>query len=343
MELPFMPTPPTRRLAFSLPLGTFDLDRLHPELWEVDEAAGTAVVGLDGHWPRLLIGLSKTGLLMASVSAGPVSFAAALMPPRFEPIPDSAEWICLESGTQFCPANFGGALAVIERCGQQQMMSIQIFDRTGEGCLKLLATNLTDVAALEELVRRHACGRSRMYFGDRAAPPRVVERVPDAATVRSLWSGLRRTLPETFFPGMGEVTRQRALAVAGADHAWPVPSSAVSRLLEAMTLADAPMGGAVRNGAVFLPVGFYPNRWGHCECGVTFFSESVQLTLRRTLNQAQTWVTRFTQGSAEVLCLEIYDEHEQFCAGIGLRPEAARHHHQLWNEMLREYLEVTPA
>ncbi len=323
------------RIAFSFVQGTFDIDRMKPVLWQVEEDTASAHVQLDARWERLLPALSKVGILMACAPSGPATVAVALENARLEPVPNSADWVCLDSGMEVCPANLGGVIAAIEGLeGGQETASLQFFDRNGEGCLKLMATNRTDIAAFEALVGRHAAARHSTSFGNRVMPPSQGGDSPDAQTVRSLWDGLRRTLPETFFPGLEGVSRRRALAVAGPDHAWQVRTTSVSSLMRVMTLADAPLGVGLRNQAVFLPVGMYPSHWNDCACGTTFFSTAAQVTLRHLIHQSETWVTRFIVKSREVLCLELYDRQGRFCAGVGLRPEATPAQQEQWNDWL---------
>lgn len=323
------------RIAFSFVQGTFDIDRMKPVLWEVDEDTASAHVQLDARWERLLPALSKVGILMACAPSGPATVAVALEHARFEPVPNSSDWVCLESGMEICPANLGGVIAAIEGLeGGLETASLQFFDRSGDGCLKLMATNRTDIAAFEALVGRHATARHTANFGSRAVTPSKGGEPPDARTVRSLWDGLRRTLPETSFPGLEGVSRRRALAVAGPEHAWQVRTTAVSSLMRVMTLADAPLGIGLRNEAVFLPMGMYPSHWNDCACGTTFFSTAAQVTLRHLIHQSETWATRFFVKDREVLCLELYDRQGRFCAGIGLRPEATRAQQDQWNEWL---------
>ncbi|HEY1049341.1 MAG TPA: ChuX/HutX family heme-like substrate-binding protein [Prosthecobacter sp.] len=324
------------RIAFSFVQGTFDIDRMKPVLWEVEEDTASAHVQLDARWERLLPALSNVGVLMACATSGPATVAVALDSAFFEPVPNSADWVCLESGMEICPANLGGIIAAIEGLeGGQETASLQFFDRNGDGCLKLMATNRTDIAAFEALVRRHAGGRHTAHFGTPVTPSSPGEgTTPDARTVRSLWDGLRRTLPETSFPGLEGVSRRRALAVAGPEHAWQVRTTSVHSLMRVMTLADAPLGVGLRNEAVFLPVGMYPSHWNDCACGTTFFSTAAQVTLRHLIHQSETWVTRFIVKSREVLCLELYDKQGRFCAGVGLRPEATHAQQEQWNDWL---------
>lgn len=330
----------SNRIAFSFVPGTFDIARMKPALWEVDEEMGSAHVPLDARWERLLPALSRTGTLMACAPSGPATVAVALEQARFEPVPNSADWVCLESGIEICPANLGGVIAAIEELeGGQQTASLQFFDRHGEGCLKLLATSRTDLAGFEGLVGRHATVRQSTHFGSEVSRP-LLDAEPDPQTVRSLWDGLRRTLPETSFPGQEGVSRRRALAVAGAERAWQVRSTALPPLLRAMTLADAPLGMGLRNSAVFLPAGMYPSHWSDCACGTTLFSTAAQLTLRHLIHHSEVWVTCFIVKSQEILCLELYDKHGSFCTGIGLRPEATSAQLAQWNEWLYRAAEV---
>lgn len=325
------------RIAFSFEPGTFDIDHMNPTLWEVDEEMGSAHVQLDARWARLLPALGRAGILMACAPSGPATAAVALERARFEAVPDSADWVCLESGVEICPANLGGVIAALEGLETgQQTASLQFFDRQGDGCLKLLATNRTDIAAFEDMVRRHASARHTAHFGQKAAASsRWVTATPDARTVRSLWDGLRRTLPETSFPGLEGVSRQRALAVAGPEHAWRLRTASVPSLLRVMTLADAPLGIGLRNEAVFVPLGMYPSHWSDCVCGTTFFSTAAQFTLRHLIHESEAWVTRFVAHRREVLCLELYDHEGRFCAGVGLRPEATNGQQEQWAEWLR--------
>ncbi len=328
----------SNRIAFSFEPGTFDIGRMKPGLWEVDEETGSAHVQLDARWARLLPALEKTGILMACAPSGPATAAVALEQARFEPVPNSADWVCLESGMEICPASLGGVIAAMEQLETgQQTASLQFFDRQGEACLKLLATNRTHVAAFEDLVRCHAGGRTGGRFESESWTPAPLETVPDARAVRSLWNGLRRTLPETSFPGLEGLSRRRALAVAGRGHAWQMRTTAVPSLLRVMTLADAPLGIGLRNEAVFLPAGMYPSHWSDCVCGTTFFSTTAQITLRHLIQRSEAWVTRFVVGTREVLCLELYDQHGRFCAGLGLRPEATRAQHEQWNDWLTRH------
>lgn len=332
---------PTRfphRIAFSFTPGTFDIERMRPDIWSYDDESGSAHAQLDACWSRLLPALSKLGLLMACAPSSPVTAAVAIKAARFEPVPDSADWVCLETGIELCPANLGGVLAALEPLESgQQTASLQFFDRCGEGCVKLLVTSRSDIAAFEDLVRRHAMSRHIAHFGPAgSAVSLLLDAEPDAQAVRSLWGGLRRTLPTSAFPGLEGVSRRRALGVAGLRHAWRARETAVMPLIRAMTLADAPLGIGVRNDAVFLPVGMYPTHWADCCCGTTFFAGASQLTLRHELNRSEAWVTRFELHGEEILCLEIYDNAGRFSAGLGLRPEALSVHRTQWNHWLRE-------
>ncbi|MBE2284398.1 MAG: hypothetical protein IAE77_13155 [Prosthecobacter sp.] len=328
----------TSRIAFSFHRGALDVDRMSPACWTFDEETGCAHAQLDARWERLLPALEKIGLMMACAPSGPVTTATAVGRLRFAAVPDSAEWVCLETGIELCPANLGGVLAAMEPVeGGRMTASLQFFDRSGEGCLKLMLTNHSDVVAFEDFTRRHAMPRHIAHFGPSgAAASLLLAGEPDAREVRSLWSGLRRTLPTSAFPGMEGVSRLRALAVAGPQHAWQVRESAVLPLVRAMTLADAPLGVGVRNEAVFLPVGLCPGNWADCCCGTTFFASAAQLTLRHELNACQCWVTRFELRGSEVLSLEIYDATGRFRAGLGLRNEAHPIQREQWNHWLRE-------
>lgn len=275
---------------------------------------------------------------MACAPSNPVTAAVALKGARFEPVPHSHDWVCLETGVEICSAKLGGVLATVEPLeGVQQTAALQFFDRSGEGCLKLLVTNRSDITAFEHLVSCHAMPQHITPFGPTGSDASLaLGTEPDAQAVRSLWGGLRRTLPTSTFPGLEGVSRRRALGVAGPQHAWQIRETAVMPLIRAMTLADAPLGIGVRNEAVFLPAGMCPTHWADCCCGTTFFAGTSQLTMRHELSHAQAWVTRFEVHGRETLCLEIYDQAGNFRAGLGLRPEAMPTHHIQWNHWLRE-------
>ncbi len=328
----------SQRIAFSFSPGIFDIKRMQPAFWDCDEESGSAHVQLSARWHRLLPMLSHCNLMMACAPAGPVTAAVAVPRLRFEPVPDSSEWVCLESGIELCPANLGGVLAALEPLhGGQYAASLQFFDRSGEGCLKLMLTNRSDLSAFEHLVLKHATPQYVARFAQSgAAPTAAPKEKPDAHSVRRLWNGLRRTLPMNTFPGLEGVSRRSALAAAGPEHAWRVREDAVLPLIRAMTLADAPLGLGVRNDATFLPAGLYPAHWADCCCGTTFFASTTQVTLRHEINESEVWAVRFMVNGEEILSVEVYDCCGSFRAGLGLRHEAHALHRQQWNYWLRE-------
>ncbi|SKB05369.1 Haem utilisation ChuX/HutX [Prosthecobacter debontii] len=322
------------RIAYSFPAHTFDLRRVKPEsCFDADDGAAMAI-HLDGRWDKFFKNLRNLGLVMVTASRGPISMASAWEKPVFQSYPGTDEWICLETGSEIRPAAFGGAMAVVENVGDQQVASFQFFDRHGEGCLKILVTNWSDHEAYEDLVSRHASGRRTLDFGQKSEA-RTEMPSPAQGNVRNLWNGLSRSLPDSAFPGLEGVSRLSALEMAGQDLAWRLPRRVVRQALQNMTLAQVPLGGAVRNEAVFLPTGFYPTHWGDCRCGTTFFGEASQLTLRGCVHRGQAWATRFQVGSEEALCIEFYNAHRDFCGGIGLRSEAGPWQREQWKDLLK--------
>lgn len=211
------PTHSPHRIAFSFAPGIFDIERMNPLLWSYDDECGSAYVQLDGCWSRLLPALGKIGWLMACAPSSLVTAAVALNGARFESVPDSTDWVCLETGGEICTAKLGGVLATLEPLeGAQQSAALQFFDLNGEGCLKLLVTNRSDITAFEHLVSRHSMPQHITPFGPTGSDASLVLGTePDAQAVRSLWGGLRRTLPTSAFPGLEGVSRRRALGVAG--------------------------------------------------------------------------------------------------------------------------------
>ncbi len=323
------------RIAYSFPAHTFDLRRVRPEwCFEADGGAALAI-HLDGQWTDFFSNLRELGLVMVTAAHGPLSLAVAWERPLFQSYPGGGEWVCLSSGAELRPAALGGGMAVVETVGDQQVASFQFFDRGGEGCLKVLVTNWSDHEVFEDLVARHASGRRTHPFGQKSEvrnePP-----APDSQTVRQLWKGLSRSLPDSAFPGMEGVSRLSALEAAGQDLAWRLPRRVVRQALQSMTLGQVPLGGVVRNEAVFLPSGFFPTHWGECGCGTTFFGEASQMTLRGCGHRGQTWATRFELGGEEVICIEFYDVRGEFAGGVGLRPEAASWQRDQWADVIKE-------
>ncbi len=324
------------RISYSFPDHTFDLQALCPRhVFEADERTALAVQ-LDGDWPRIFQRLSDLDLILACAGHGPVSMASAWAVSEFDEYPGAHSWICLESGVEITPAAFGGGMAVIEQAASgQQLASLQFYDRQGEGCLKLLLTHGSDLDAFESLVRAHASGRRTVQFGPKLRDHQSPGAVVDTAAVRAAWDGLSRSLPDSSFPGLEGISRHDALSAAGQDRAWRLPRWVVRQTLQSMIEHAVPLGGAVRNEAVFLPVGFWPTHTGQCQCGVTLFGETSQFTLRGGQIAGDTWATRFTRGSQEVICVEFYDDRGAFAAGLGIRHEAAEWQRALWNEMLK--------
>ncbi|MES2595987.1 MAG: hypothetical protein V4662_11655 [Verrucomicrobiota bacterium] len=251
------------RISYSFPESTFDLEALCPRhVFEADGGSALAVQ-LDGRWPRLFRHLHELDLILACAGHGPVSMASAWAAPQFDGYPGSGTWLCLDSGAELTPSALGGGMAVIEQGATgQQLASIQFFDRDGQGCLKLLLTNGSDLDAFESLVRAHACGRKMTQFGLKPRASCRSESVPDTVMVRAVWDGLSRSLPDSSFPGLEGVSRHDALVAVGQDKAWRLPRWVVRQTLQSMIEHAVPLGGAVRNEAVFLPAGFWPTHSG---------------------------------------------------------------------------------
>ncbi len=324
------------RIAYSFTRPAFDLDRMRPDLWQVVKNGQTLMLSLQPCWEDLLPSLSKLDLLMACAVTPAMSVATALAPARLTPLPGGDRWLCLETAMELDASRLVSASMVIEGQGEHTFASLQFFDRHGDGALKLLATNGTDLKAFHHLARQFGIemDETEKRVEDQALAHRTLDE-DEASSVRAQWLSLSRTLPENDFPGLNGVTRLAALRAAEADLAWRVPAQAARAAVSVAMLNDAPVGAAVRTPASFLPAGFYPQRCSSCGCGATYFSDSVQLTLRQPqARQGEVWVVRFANGAREVCCLEFYDDKGRFTGGIGLRPEAAPKHHQLWNSVL---------
>jgi hypothetical protein len=325
------------RISYSFPQPPFDLSKMRPELWHTSADGKTQILCLRPDWGRLLPAVAELDLVMACAAVGPLSVATAIAPLELTPVPDSSLWVCLNSGLEVDAAELGAAALVMETQRDQTVSSLQWFDRRGEGALKVLATNGTDLERFESLAGRFGVRPRRLHASSETLG--CLEHLPvEAKTLRDLrvnWLSLTRTLPEDYFPGQPKLTRLAALRAAGADLAWEVPAKAALAAVSTATLHQAPLGAAVRTSASLLPAGFYPQRYQACGCGTTFFSDYVQLTLRRNPSElGETWVTRFRTATQDVRCVEFYHPCGRFAGGIGLRPEASAWHHQLWNSVL---------
>ncbi len=324
------------RVAFSFESGTFDLQTLCPKGWfEAEEGRSTAV-RLDRRWERMFGSLRSLGILLASASSGPLSLTDAWLKPAFLRIPESDILIEVETGCEVRCSAINSALAIVEEVGDQQLASLQFLDSTGQGVLKILLTSGSNLTAFEQLVVAHAWSPVQDHERHAVSSHHpILSRPPAAAAVRSLWSGLSRTMPGNYFPGLDGVSRHAALSVAGPDLAWQVSATAVKKALEQVTLRNASLGGAVRNAAVVLPAAFRPFQSQSCHCGNTWFSDVGQFTLFSPDSAWQAWAIRYLTATDEVICLEFYDAEDRFCGGLGLRPDATGDDHRAWMHALR--------
>ncbi len=361
------------RIAYSFPEGTFDLRSLCPHAWFEADDGWTTAVRLGGHLPSLFRRLEHLGVILVSAQSGPVSLADTWERPSFQWVAHTGEFVELRSGAEVRLAALKTAMAVVQEVEDQQVASIQFFDAQGAGGLKLMMTNWSDLEFFEALVTIHARSReegqadgrlerlglnlnpggaassSTRGLGHRAggampavpamedsATTQAQGHAHDAATVRRLWSGLARSLPDSDFPGMQGLSRREGLAMAGGDMAWAVSREQVLRAVEAMAARGVLMGGAVRNGLAILPAAFRPRHWNPCGCGQTFFSGRSQFTLRRCCGAGEAWAVRFSTATDEVVCLEFYDEEGRFSGGLGLGAEATAEDHGCWRELVGE-------
>ena len=327
------------RVAFSFRSGTFDLRSIRPDLcFETEDGFSTAI-HLDERWQSMFAKLQNLGVVLASVQSGPVCVADTWERPTFQRVPGSRELVELETGTEIRLSSMKSAMAVVEETQSQQIASIQFFDVTGAGCLKIMVTNWSDLGAFEKLIVAHGrLPEGPLLTGKKKLPPLSSASEVDAKKVETLWPGLARSLPETYFPGLEGVLRRDALSEAGETFSWQVSSAAVQRAIEEMARRHVALGTAIRNEAVFIPALVKPNRWNFCGCGQTFFSDYSQFTFRHCCGNWEAHAVRFATDTDEVICLEFYDNRGQFCGGLGVRPEAALEDHVCWNEALRDGL-----
>ncbi len=330
----------TPRVAFSFRPGTFDLRQLAPQHCFQSDDFQAAAVELQAPWPKLFNWLERLGTILATVQSGPVCMADTWEKPVFSQVPGQDILMELTSGTEIHCQRLRSAVAAVEEAEDKQIASIQFFDDTGAGCLKLLLTNWSELEIFEEMIctlgvahKPHL--RNALPSSSSGLPLRVL----DAATadaVRQFWPGLARTLPDQFFPGLENVPRKSALAAAGSAYAWQISQASVRSLMEEMSLRQPPMVVALRNRVSFLPSSFRPQRWITCRCGQTFFGECSQFTLRQCQEHWEAWVVRFATATNEVLCLEIFDKNGHFAGAMGLRPEATAAAFEYWAKSLRE-------
>lgn len=325
------------RVAFSFNAGTFDLRRICPEWYfETDDGRCTAV-RLDHRWERLFGSLRELGMVLASTSSGPLTLKDTWLQPAFLRLPESDVLLDVESGCEVRLSALNSALAIVEDVGDQQLASLHFLDSTGRGMLKILLTSGSDLTAFEQLVMAHSF--TPFHAKDRhLASPLHSARCsgkPDAASVRALWSGLSRTTPGDFFPGLEGISRHAALSAAGADLAWLVSVDAVQEAVQQAVLHRLTLGGAVRNSAVILPAAFRPSQSESFHGRTTWFSDLGQFTLCAHHSLCRTWAVRHSTAIGDVVCLEFYDAEDRFCGGLGLRPEANAQDQHHWKHALR--------
>lgn len=134
--------------------------------------------------------------------------------------------------------------------------SIQIFDRSGEAVHKVFATEHTDRAGWDRIVRDFTAETA-------AAPPEApgvtkakVEGEVDGAALRTDWLALRDT--HDFFPMLRKhkATRRQAFSLAGSDLAMPLaPDAGIAAIREAAA-QDVPIMVFVGNpGAIQIHTG----------------------------------------------------------------------------------------
>lgn len=330
--------PNESRIAYSFTQPAFKREQMRPDLWRLLPHTHTWVLNLQPCWEALLPELTRLDLLMACAVTPSISLATALAPAALTPLPDGERWLCLESALEVDTRQLASVCLVIEGQGAHTFASLQFFDAAGQGALKLLATNGTDLQAFHELARRMGIEPDATLEPVPQAhsnPPSRELTAAEKAAVRAHWLSLSRTLPEDAFPGLEQVSRGMALRVAGAERAWQVSMKAARAAVSLAMLHGAPIGVAVRTGAAVLPAGFYPQRCSSRGCGTTYFADATQLTLKHpATSEGAVWVVRFARHHHEVCCLEFYDKMGRFSAGIGLRPEASPRHHRLWNSLL---------
>ncbi|MEZ0273924.1 MAG: hypothetical protein ACAH88_03395 [Roseimicrobium sp.] len=346
---------PLPRIAYSFQQGTFDLRSLSPNLWfEADDGWSTAV-RLGGHLPSLFRRIEHLGVVLASAQSGPLSVADTWERPSFQWVSHTGEFVEPNSGAEVRLASLKSVMAVVQEVEDQQVASLQFFDTAGDGGLKLMLTNWSDLDYFEALISIH--GRAKEEEGAAKKPAseatgklprrRVFSEEQDqedailsgfsADVVRPLWPGLSRTMPDSQFPGVPGLLRREALSLAGGDFAWKVSKEAVLRAMENMATRGVALGGAVRNGLSYIPTAFRPKHWNHCGCGQTFFGECTQFTLRRCCGNAwESWAVRHMNaaGTDEVVCLEFYDSRRRFCGGLGLSSGANVGDHACWRSWL---------
>lgn len=335
------PPRPRPRLAYSFPRGTFDLEDIRPDACMFAEEDGTAAVALEENWPALFPRLRDLGGVLASVMSGPLSLAQTWMPPDFLRIPGTDVMLESATGSEIDMRRLGRVLAVVEQGSEsQEMANLQFFDLAGDGCLKILLTNLSDTSAFHNLVSDFGCSyRMPVPPTRREASKRETLALTgaDPEMVRGLWHGIARSAPDHFFPGLDEVPRLAALDAAGPEFAWTIPHETFMRALDCGMEPGAALEISVRNSAVLSHGSLNPTHRNQCPCGSTFFSSWSQLTIRRPADEGPIRVSRLpgSNGKPGMLQLECYTSSGHFAGTIRLEDEIGLQTTALWQEILR--------
>ncbi len=140
-------------------------------------------------------------------------------------------------------ATWKHGFAVREPLKKGERQSLQFFDGAGEAVHKIYATDETDMAAFDALVRRHTAATvPEMGIVPRGAdtPDRPDAEI-DLEGLRTAWRGMKDT--HEFFGMLGrfEVGRVQALRLIGDDFARELPVRALRAALEAAAADGTPI------------------------------------------------------------------------------------------------------
>lgn len=322
-----------QRVAYSFRAGTIDLREWCPGLWFEGDDGRAVAVQLDGEWDKIFSRMAELRTVLATVRSGAVYAADTWWEPDFQSLPGTHTWFDISTGTEIRSTAIGSAMAVVEHFGNQQIASLQFCDRQGQGSLKIMMTEGSDLQAFEDLVisRAAASSSSNSDRCETSANSSKSGLLPETGTVHSLWNGLQRCTPGRWFPGIPGVRRLDALKAAGFSHARPVKTQTLSQVMETMTQSGAAVMTRIHSASALMPLQLKLTHWKDCHCGRTFFSSSSQLTLR-TDSALEAWAIQLT---GQHVALEVYDNRGQFAASFVLDSKATAEHRHLWQESLQ--------
>jgi putative heme degradation protein len=329
------------RVAYSFPAGTFDLRASQSHLCCSSEEGDCSYVGLRPDWEGLFSSIRHLHVVLGAAAAGPLSVADTWEYPHFLPLPELRTLFDPDTGVEIRLDGLGSAIAVIDDHGSQQTASLQFFDLHGQGCLKIMLTNFSDLTAFERLLKRYACPlkgpEGRIPRGREVSRSQGTSQTTAIPELAAVWQGSCRTRPGTKFAGLGDIQRKDVLRHLADDDAWCCTDKVVPEVLQTATLTALPLAVSVQNEATYFPAVLTPSHWHPCPAGLTFFSPYAQVTLREGRAAGEIWTTRGAATHDEALLLEMFDTDGSLYGTLGAAPGASDAERHAWNKLVLEY------